>query len=141
MIWKVCDSYQFQYDIYARGEQNAKMDELAATTSEDRVRFTPISLDSEYRNTNNENKTALKKISFYTFLGENYCAMVSNGTKVKLPDLSQEDKIRNIKKLTDKNSVYRYNGIDYVFIGWTTDVTYKYNFQKILTKKRHKFKK
>lgn len=132
-LWKVCDSYQFQYDIYARGEQNAKMDELAATTSEDRVRFTPISLDSEYRNTNNENKTALKKISFYTFLGENYCAMVSNGTKVKLPDLSQEDKIRNIKKLTDKNSVYRYNGIDYVFIGWTTDVTYKYNFQKILT--------
>lgn len=125
-LWKACNSHKFKYKLENYGTKDSDYNNsiTAAQTPSERQKFTPIGLDS-YRKKMTSEDGATQRLRFFTFTGKNYFSMVVSGTDVTLPNL-------NDKGILNENGCAKIDGNEYVFLGWTTDETYRDHWEEIL---------
>lgn len=134
-LWKACNSHKFKYKLENYGTKDSDYNNsiTAAQTPSERQKFTPIGLAS-YRKKMTSEDGATQRLRFFTFTGKNYYSMVVSGTKVTLPDLKEKkDSNGNTIEagILDEEGCVTIDGTKYVFLGWTTDETYRDHWEEI----------
>ena len=135
-LWKACNNHKFKYTLknYGTKESDYNNSITTAQTPSERQKFAPIGLDS-YRKKMTSEDGATQRLRFFTFTEKNYYSMVVSGTKVTLPDLKgKKDSGGNTTEagILDEEGCVTIDGKKYVFLGWTTDETYRDHWEEIL---------
>ena len=130
-LWKACDQHIFEYVLENKGTKeedydNSIIDEIVPA---ERNVFAPIGL-AAYRKRVTSEDGAAQRLRFFTFTDKNFFSMVVAGTSVNLPALRGNGAGED-KAIVDENKCATIDGQDYVFLGWTTDESYRDHWEDI----------
>ena len=127
-LWKACNNHYFRYSLENKGTEEKDYNNAVTVEKNPiaRTTFEPIGLTETYRKKLTSEDGATQRLRFYTFTGKNYYSMVVGGTHVNLPTLALDD-----GNIIDSNGCAVIDGVEYIFKGWTTDESYRDNWEKI----------